>query len=237
MQKAISIVKVLVDFKPQLLHRENAVGRTPAEVAQDTVTADQFAHQTKVYRQKDDQLDAWPTKAPHEFAKCPTVEGLSREQLREKVAELGLSGEYKRRQVAAIIGAVGLAQSQEALNPATRNKVIWDLCKTAMERNPGKRRLVSLNEANDVAKRLGEKHAASRYFSVQGRADDDDEENEDDEDEGDDKDNTRDFAAKQLSSKLGQAWSINSYIAEQYGIEKCGACGSYHEGICNLSLP
>lgn len=237
MQKAISIVKVLVDFKPQLLHRENAVGRTPAEVAQDNVTADQFAHQTKVYRQKDDQLDAWPTKAPHEFAKCPTVEGLSREQLREKVAELGLSGEYKRRQVAAIIGAVGLAQSQEALNPATRNKVIWDLCKTAMERNPGKRRLVSLNEANDVAKRLGEKHAASRYFSVQGRADDDDEENEDDEDEGDDKDNTRDFAAKQLSSKLGQAWSINSYIAEQYGIEKCGACGSYHEGICNLSLP
>ncbi|KAL6891139.1 hypothetical protein HDV57DRAFT_284471 [Trichoderma longibrachiatum] len=236
MQKMVSIVKVLVDFTPQLLHRENAVGRTPAEVAQDKVTADHFANQAKVHKQRNDKLEALPTAAVTEFIKCPTVEGLSREQLREKVVELGLSGEYKRREVAAIIGAVGLAQSQESLKPETSNKVIWDLCKTAMDKNPGKRRLVSLNEANDVAKRLGEKHAASRYFSVQGRAeDDDDEEKEEDEEEGDDKDNTRDFAAKQLASKLGQAWSINSYVAEQYGIEKCGVCGLYHEGMCNLN--
>ncbi|PTB62951.1 ankyrin [Trichoderma citrinoviride] len=236
MQKMVAIVKVLVDFKPQLLHRENAVGRTPAEVAQDNVTADQFAQQNKVHSPRVDKLDAWPTKAVTDFVTCSTVKGLSREQLHEKVVELGLSGEYKRRQVAAIIGAVGLAQSKESLTPVTCNKVIWDLCKTAMDKNPGKRRLVSLNEANDVAKRLGEKHAASRYFSVQGRAEDDDEE-EGDEAEGDEKDNTRDFAANQLATKLGHAWSINSYVAEQYGIEKCDACGSYHDGMCNLNFP
>ncbi|KAL6855852.1 ankyrin [Trichoderma novae-zelandiae] len=238
MQKMVSIVKVLVDFKPQLLHRENAVGRTPAEVAQDKVTADQFAHQAKIHSVRAHKLEAWPTKAITDFATCLTVEGLSREQLREKVVELGLSGEYKRREVAAIIGAVGLAQSQESLTPVTCNKVIWDLCKTAMDRNPGKRRLVSLNEANDVAKRLGEKHSALRYFSTQGRAEnDDEEENEGDEAEEDEKDNTRDFAAQQLSMRLGQAWSINSYVAEEYGIDKCDACGLYHDGMCNLNSP
>ncbi|KAL7946435.1 hypothetical protein V8C42DRAFT_344279 [Trichoderma barbatum] len=225
MQRMVSIVKVLIDFKPQLLYRENAVGRTPAEVAQHKVTVDQFARQHKLQSQRIDKLDAWPTKSVSEFVTCSTIEGLNEEQLRDKVIELGLSGQYTPAQVAAIIGAVGLAQSQETLADTIRNTVIWDLCKTCMDKNPGKRRLVSLNEANDVAKRLGEKHTASRYFSIQARGEDDDEDADADADEKD----TRDFAAKELSSKLSQAWKFNSFVGQDLGIEKCSGCNTYHD--------
>ncbi|PKK45660.1 hypothetical protein CI102_11639 [Trichoderma harzianum] len=228
MQRMICIVKILIDFKPQLLYRENAVGRTPAEVAQDKVTADQFAQQTKLQSTRTDKLDTWPTQAASTFIKCSTIEGLSDDQLREKVVELGLSGQYQPAQVAAIIGLVGLAPSQETLPDTARNTVIWDLCKTCMDKNPGKRRLVSLNEANDVAKRLGEKHTASRYFSIQARAEDDDEEPKDDAEEKD----TRDFAAQQLSSKLSRAWRFNSFVGKDFGLERCDECKSYHDGLC-----
>ncbi|KAL7913161.1 ankyrin repeat-containing domain protein [Trichoderma velutinum] len=227
MQRMVSIVKILIDFKPQLLYRENAVGRTPAEVAQDKVTADQFRQQHKLQSPRTDKFDAMPAQAVNTFIKCSTIEGLSDDELREKVVELGLSGQYEPAQVAAIIGLVGLARSQETLAETTRNTVIWDLCKTCMDKNPGKRRLVSLNEANDVAKRLGEKHTASRYFSIQGRAEDDDEP----EDDAEEKD-TRDFAAKQLSSKLNEAWRFNSFVGKDFGLEKCDECKSYHDGLC-----
>jgi hypothetical protein len=36
-----------------------------------------------------------------------------------------------------------------------------------MSKNPGTRKLVSLHEANDVVKRLGEQYAPSRYLSAQ----------------------------------------------------------------------
>src|SRR5690606_10154066 len=39
MGRQLAIAKVLVDYKPSLLYRENAVGRTPAEVAYETLTA------------------------------------------------------------------------------------------------------------------------------------------------------------------------------------------------------
>ncbi|OPB42070.1 hypothetical protein A0O28_0031870 [Trichoderma guizhouense] len=228
MQRMVSIVKILIDFKPQLLYRENAVGRTPAEVAHDKVTADQFAQKTKLQSTRTDKLDTWPTQAASTFIKCSTIEGLSDDQLREKVVELGLSGQYQPAQVAAIIGLVGLAPSQETLPDTARNTVIWDLCKTCMDKNLGKRRLVSLNEANDVAKRLGEKHTASRYFSIQARAEDDDDEPNDDAEEKD----TRDFAAQQLSSKLSRAWRFNSFVGKDFGLERCDECKSYHDGLC-----
>lgn len=231
MRKMVSIVKILVDFKPQLLYRENAVGRTPAEVAQDNATADQFVRQSKLQSQRVIKLESWPTKAANDFATCSTIKDLSPEQLRDKVVELGLSGQYKPTEVAAIIGAVGLAQSKEALDDAASNRVIWDLCKTAMDKNPGNRRLVSLNEANDVAKRLGEKHTASRYFSIQARGEDDDDDHEAADNEAEEKD-TRDFAAMQLASNLGQAWNFNSFVAKDFGIEKCDECTGYHDGLC-----
>ncbi|RFU74893.1 ankyrin repeat [Trichoderma arundinaceum] len=230
MRKMVSIVKFLIDFKPQLLYRENAVGRTPAEIARDNTTADQFAKQLKLQSKRINKLDTYPNDPITTFTKCATIKDLSPEQLQEKVFELGLRGQYKPTEVAAIIGAVGLDQSQESLTDTARNTVIWDLCKTAMDKNPGKRRLVSLNEANDVAKRLGEKHTASRYFSIQGRAEDDNE--EEDEDNANEKD-TRDFAAKELSGRIGRAWSFNSWVGKDLGLTKCEECNRHHDGSCS----
>jgi hypothetical protein len=39
---------------------------------------------------------------------------------------------------------------------------IWDLCREVAAEHPGKRRLVSLNEANEVARRLGDMAAADK---------------------------------------------------------------------------
>ncbi|KAL7949331.1 hypothetical protein V8C42DRAFT_361877 [Trichoderma barbatum] len=47
-----------------------------------------------------------------------------------------------------------------------KHTIIWDLCKTCIDKSPGKRRLVSLKETNDVAKGLREKHTALRYISI-----------------------------------------------------------------------
>ncbi|KAH6610532.1 ankyrin repeat [Trichoderma cornu-damae] len=225
MCKKLPIIKVLVDFKPQLLYRENAVGRTPVELAQDNTTANQFAMPSVIRSAEGGRLDCLPTQPVSDFAPLSNVEGLSSDQLREKVAELGLSGEYEPAEVDRIIGAFGLEQSQRTLRDDVRDRVIWDLCKTATDKNPGSRRLVSLNEANDVAKRLGEKHDASRYFSIQARGE------EDDGEAGAEKD-TRDFASRELSNKLNQAWKFTSFVAKDFGITKCDKCDEYHDGSC-----
>jgi hypothetical protein len=72
-----------------------------------------------------------------------------------------------------------------------------------MQKYPGNRRLVTLNEANDVAKRLGEKYSASRYFSVQARI-------EDGEDDSEEKENntTVDYAVKVMNVRLSRAWHV-----------------------------
>lgn len=48
-------------------------------------------------------------------------------------------------------------------------RILWDLFATTVEKKPSTRRLVSLNEANDVARHLGEQETRSRYFSVNSR--------------------------------------------------------------------
>ena len=86
--------------------------------------------------------------------------------------------------------------------------VIWDLCKTTIRKNPGKRRLVSLNEANDVARRLGESNQASRYFGVNGRRDDDDDDDDEAQSDGGYEENKRTDATDFVTSRMreAQAW-------------------------------
>jgi hypothetical protein len=97
--------------------------------------------------------------------------------------------------------------SNQSLDIKTIHRVLWDFCRTAIQKYPGNRRLVTLNEANDVAKRLGEKYSASRYFSVQARV-------EDGEDDSDEKENntTVDYAVKVMNSRLSRAWHIQEVV-------------------------
>ncbi len=70
-----------------------------------------------------------------------------------------------------------------------------------MEKNPDRRRLVSLGEANDVAKRLGESYSSSRYFSIQARGEDEEEENGEQDPEP-----ASDFSARAAQSRWNDQW-------------------------------
>jgi ankyrin repeat protein len=204
MTDMLAVVRVLVQFKPSLLYRENAVGRTPAEVAQDQLTGQKFTMPDKPSLNGQDHVSNIVNKNEEDFVHEATVEGRTFEQTRVLLQELGLSDTYTSNEVPMILASMGVEghhSGNNKLGGRTIDGVLWDLCRTAMQKHPGSRRLVSLNEANDVAKRLGEKYSASRYFSVQARVDDGD-------DDGEEKEanNTVDFAVQVMNSRLGQAW-------------------------------
>jgi len=169
MHASAPFVRALLDFRPKLLYRENAVGRTPSELARDRVTAEKFAAPTGTRAPADNQaVTNLVGKAPAEFVKDEKASAAS-----EKGSDAS---------------------------------AVWRICLEVMDKNPDKRRLVSLNEANDVAKRLGEKHTASRYFSIQARDDDDDAEEQDADEEREAK-NADDFSVQQRNSKQYNQWA------------------------------
>ncbi|KAI0144644.1 ankyrin repeat protein [Xylariaceae sp. FL1272] len=63
--------------------------------------------------------------------------------------------------------------SAESKKP--RTEATWELVQEYLAKVPGERRLVSLNEANDVARRLGESYSWQRYFSYVKKTPNDDE--------------------------------------------------------------
>ncbi|KAH7328643.1 ankyrin repeat-containing domain protein [Stachybotrys elegans] len=236
MKDTLWIAKTLIDFRPQLLYRENAVGRTPAEVAHDRLLAEQL-------------------KKPEQFQR--RAYGYNRQDKAERVIErrlekiqgsaegsvtaeqLGLGGDYAPGDLIKVAGAMGI------LDPVVKNRnlkhpalllrqAMWDMCNAAMTKNPGVRRLVSLNEANDVARRLGEKFASSRYFGVTGRRGDDDDRSSDGEEDGKGgKKPTIDFAAQLLSNSTNAAWHWDDDSDnEDDGKMKeawCSNCLMYHD--------
>ncbi|KAK3341505.1 hypothetical protein B0T25DRAFT_344013 [Lasiosphaeria hispida] len=135
---SLALTRAIVDFDPMLLLRENAVGRTPAEVAHDRFVAHRMvARRVGGYRQ-DDSVSTWPDRLPEKFFQDKETEKLNTEH-------------------------------EDTCNIAKA----WRLCEETLASFAGtpksKRRLVSLYEANDVAKRLGEKHMNQRYqFRVNG---------------------------------------------------------------------
>lgn len=231
MRGHIAIAKVLIDFKPSLLYRENAVGRTPAEVAYDNLTSYQLAKPERIYLDKNNGFDKIARKSLDSFAQDAQdaqdaeLKANELEVMKAKLERLGLSGDYKAKELRSILGSMGLAGNSA---PDRVDKaLIVDLCKTAMRKHPRSRRLVSLNEANDVARRLGEQETRSRYFSVQTRKDDDGDEDADDQEDK----SMDDFAVKELAKRLNSAWTIeqDEEIALQRGLEKCSGCEKYHD--------
>ncbi|KAF5656927.1 ankyrin repeat protein [Fusarium heterosporum] len=202
----LAVVQVLLQFKPHLVYRENAVGRTPAEVAQDQLTGYKFTMPGKLRLDNRNHVSDVLQKDEQEFVHKAVTEARPLEQIRKSLEELGLSDTYKPNEVPIILASMAIEDrpsfnQRNSLSGRTTDEVMWDLCRTAMQKNPGTRRLVSLNEANDVAKRLGEKYSASRYYSVQSRVDD-----EDDEGEEREVDNTVDFAVQEMNNRWSQAW-------------------------------
>jgi ankyrin repeat protein len=230
MHGMLSLTQVLVNFQPKLLYRENAVGRTPAELAHDRLTGDRFAKPDRLSIDKHVKVQTLMSTSPGDFVTKATLKNKSSEEKAEMLANVGLSGDYSAKEILQIMGSMGVSKEYEdnSLNDKAKKQVMWDLCLTTMQRNPLNRRLVSLNEANDVAKRLGEKYSASRYFSIQARAEDEDGE------EGEEKEakEASDFATNELTSRMGGAWSYfgddEKKNKSSEGGNWCSGCGQYH---------
>ncbi|KAI1847358.1 hypothetical protein JX266_006583 [Neoarthrinium moseri] len=91
---------------------------------------------------------------------------------------------------------------KDGSKPTTRKELVWQAAQEHLAKFPGKRRLVSLNEANDVAKRLGESYAWQRYRTKKISTD----QNDDDVQEQGKEEKETDFVASQYSSARYQAW-------------------------------
>ena len=224
-----SIVRILIKHNPRLLHRENAVGRTPAELAHDRFIGNHLKEHDGSGRARahDGTATALLGRDVSSFVKKSGEEEKTAEQAHSLLKELGLSGEYLLESLGPILIALGReADTDDRLSPKELMGVVWDLCKSCSDHHPEKRRLVSLNEANDVARRLGESYTSSRYFSAQARAEDDD---NDEAQENTGRKETHDFAATKLQSNAQLAWKVFEAEAKASGWEKCEECGWYHE--------
>ncbi|KAI1094196.1 ankyrin [Rostrohypoxylon terebratum] len=161
-------VRLLISQNPNLVYRENAVGRTPGEIAYD------FFIDTKVK-----ELD------PIEIIDRGDRNGIIKPLLSKKLASK--SGKSK--------DSIG----------AYRKERTWRIIEEQLGKVGGKRRLVSLNEANDVARRLGESYTWQRYLHFQKSTEADEEEEKYQEKEVD-------FVTTEYKSCFNMAWKDDQKV-------------------------
>jgi ankyrin repeat protein len=215
----LAVVRAVLDANPNLLYRENAVGRTPAEVARDRFIADKIKANGTDGRGRrlhsywdvgygdnnNDGIAAIIQRPPQEFVK---------------------------KSAAAAAGG-----SEPASTDTARSEIeqMWDLCRDFMHRHPGKRRLVSLHEANDVARRLGAQNGRARYAFKVRTPDPSDRGCED----GEDGEARRERRARGGADVVNQYWFYKPFAAwheekvdvgkEKKEVPVCKICGDRHE--------
>ncbi|KAI0199190.1 ankyrin repeat protein [Astrocystis sublimbata] len=152
--------RVLLEQNTKLLYRENTVGRTPGEIANDIFTNS-------------------------------SVEGLDSIEVNTHMSSQQLLDKH-----------MSFFALDDAKPKKTRKVATWDIIREHLAASEGKRRLVSLNEANDVAKRLGESYSWQRYYTARTKNTEDDAEGEADKEEV----KETDFASSNYQSRRYQAW-------------------------------
>lgn len=135
-------IQEVLQHNPQVLYRENAVGQTPADLIHAIYVCECM-------------------KAPNSF------------RWRWHSADMGdtLLNKSPEDFVEEAEKATGSDENEnESVEGPARTRQIYDLVETSAEKYAGKRRLVSLHEANDVARRIGETYQGERYGWKGGRA-------------------------------------------------------------------
>lgn len=130
-----ALIREVIQMNPMLLFRENAVGCTPAEMA-----LDMFVRAC--------------VQAPPDGGFRGRLRGRTEVDtlLMKQTAAFGLDEECPLD--------FGDSGAQDDLSLIRQ---IHDLVNEFVSTRPGKRRLASLNEANDVARRIGESYQGQRY--------------------------------------------------------------------------
>jgi hypothetical protein len=177
-----------------------------AALPSDIVTANKLARPRQIELSR---LEPGDRKAPFEFGDGNATpipsSGRSGESRAPtaNVEELRLSEKYSEIALARISWEIGLggtpAKPPKELTKRLSKAVVLDFCATGASNNPMKRSLVSLNEANDVARRLGEMKARAAK----------EKENKKSNDNGDEDDNKAPSTEEAISFQLQNArrWS------------------------------
>ncbi|KAI1415647.1 ankyrin [Hypoxylon sp. FL1857] len=164
--------RVLVARNPALVHRENAVGRTPVEIAYDILISSRVERPEKIAPNSAETLH----KVLHKY-KPPVLD----EKPEDTV------GKHRKERT-------------------------WQILDEALAKAPGKRRLVSLNEANDVANRLGESYAWLRYYQKPTASN---EELEEEEPEQKKEDQERDVVSIKYADISWTAWNMEEGFEDE----------------------
>ncbi|KAI5466053.1 ankyrin repeat-containing domain protein [Mariannaea sp. PMI_226] len=240
-----SLARVLIEFQPRLLYRENAVGRTPVEIAHDRFTAsNQFAQPQRISLGGNLKgPDIAVCTKPEVYALRASLKGKTQEEKVEMLARVGLSGSYSDEETFQIISCAGIGQDYEDKKPGeerikdeTSKKVMWDLCLTATKKNHLSRRLASLHEANDVASRIGEEYAASRYFSIESKEESNGESSEGEEEEQrkTKKEKPTDFSTTELEMRSSTAWKSGEELSEEKELQIPGYFHRDYVAYCTM---
>ncbi|KAK7951449.1 uncharacterized protein PG986_007177 [Apiospora aurea] len=164
-------MRVMLEHSPKGLHRENAVGRTPAEMAYDAFIGCKAAPPRDI-------------AANHHSFHYHKANDVATDLVRQTPQAL-------------------LAKRNQP--KVSRKERVWELVRDFTVRHPGKRRLVSLNEANDVARRLGENYSWQRYYTKQTATDAEEQERDEEEKEEGAKEEV-DFVTTQYVNRKSKAW-------------------------------
>ncbi|KAL5611825.1 hypothetical protein BROUX41_000600 [Berkeleyomyces rouxiae] len=141
------LVDSLAAFQPRLLVRENATGRTPAEAALAQRRAAMYVESRTAYQILDDAAIGNPDHRQGVISLLTKPPGWTAAKEAEERA--------KHR---SVHGCSGPGSSNEDVT------LTWLTCAAYVSRGNLGRRLVSLNEANDVVNRLGDKYVKQRYY-------------------------------------------------------------------------
>ncbi|KAI6632798.1 hypothetical protein MCOR14_007048 [Pyricularia oryzae] len=164
-QAPLETIKLILEMDANLLFRENAVGRTPAELAHDifieTRIGTRNSGNDRRYYNNDrsEGLDTLINMRPLFFLPDHQAKFKQRRMQDLNYMSSHASDDQWRQY-----------QGQWAAENRERKEDIHQMC---LAYSNGKRRLVSLNEANDVARRLGESFQRGRYYSGMPKGHDD----------------------------------------------------------------
>lgn len=251
-------IRAVLDTNPTLLFRENAVGRTPLEVGQARLEAARFT------------VPEWPGDAQSTYYYNSRNQSRT-PQMARFLRRLGAAPERGQSATGRPYRANALRKASPKLFVATSHddsddeeddkdheqanaifagpeatwKVLAAYARRAAAADPAacRRRLVSLNEANDVARRLGETYAKSRYFTGKKRREDGDDDEEgseaaENEDGAEKKKGESDEAdIKKEIEKDGCV--VDRYLSSDFGVilprtkeereKPCELCGKVHD--------
>uniref|UniRef100_A0A8H7TQ38 Xylanolytic transcriptional activator regulatory domain-containing protein n=1 Tax=Bionectria ochroleuca TaxID=29856 RepID=A0A8H7TQ38_BIOOC len=172
--RQFAIVRGLIQYNLGLVCRENAMGQTPLELANDlviraTIKPPQPLMLSADYEDRFIMARSWRFETvPGLKARPPQTQHMPNISLEEKLAELGLSDDYSESVVSEALYLAGLrgndrSETSSDLDAILAKKITLDFCKTSVQKNPGiPRILASVVAANDVARRVAELKSSSR---------------------------------------------------------------------------